>query len=277
MNLYYENSAGNIIDFMSGPLAAQSPETLIKNQWKYSTIASANGLSKVKKFYKELQTAPLKVSVFADSKEEFNDVMYQMHKTFDTDVRRVQTGKLWWNDFYMPVFAVTSSYDEFEEFFDSVEATVEFMSVYPYWIKTISNQYFAITEALGALDFPYDYNLYDFVKSDSLEIINNTCIGEANFEIIFYGPAVNPSVTIGGHLYELGFTLDKGEYAVINSVTQKIKAYSITGDEENIFHTRNKESYIFKKIPEGKVPVLRNKDLAVDINIFDERGEPEWI
>ena len=277
MKLYYESSNGNIIDFMSGALAAQSPETLIKNQWEYSTISSANGLSKVKKFYKNLQTAQLQISVLADSEEEFNDIMYQLHKTFDSDVRKVQTGKLWWNDFYIPVFAVTSSYDEFEEFFDSVEITVEFMSVYPFWTKTIKNQYFTIGESLGTFDFPYDYNLYDFIKPDVVEIINNTCIGEANFEIVFYGPAINPSVTIGGHLYELGLALGEGEYAVINSVTQKIKAYSIIGEEENIFHTRNKDSYIFKKIPEGKVPVLRNKDLAVDINIFDERGEPKWI
>ena len=82
---------------------------------------------------------------------------------------------------------------------------------------------------------------------------------------------------MGNHNYALYVTLAAGEYATIDSKTKKIMKYSVTGEPENVFHLRDKENYIFQKIPEGNAAILRSKDLSVDISIFDERGEPDWI
>ena len=95
--------------------------------------------------------------------------------------------------------------------------------------------------------------------------------------MIFYGPASNPQVVIGGHSYTLYTTLTAGERAEIDSRTKKITKYSINGCTENIFHTRDKDSYIFQKIPYGPLPVNKAAALAFDIVIYDERGEPVWI
>ena len=276
MNLYYEGSDGTIIDFMSGPLAAQEPESLATSKWSYSTISGVNGLGKVKRFWKDTEEATLKVSVLADNKEEFNAVMYQMHRTFDRDIRQMKPGKLWWNGFYKEVFAVETGNEEFEELMESVEKTIKFISVYPYWIQKNVFQYLSYTGAVGTLDFPIDY-AFDYDQSEFTEVVINDCIDAANFEIIFYGPCIDPDVTVGDHLYALYVTLEAGEYAVIDSKTKKIMKYSITGDPENVFHLRDKDSYIFQRIPEGSTAITRSKDLAVDISIFDERGEPDWI
>jgi hypothetical protein len=72
-------------------------------------------------------------------------------------------------------------------------------------------------------------------------------------------------------------TLSSGEYATIDSKTKKIRKYAIDGEEENIFHLRDRESYIFKPIPEGNISVMRSKNIGLDISIYDERGEPRWI
>lgn len=276
MTLYYEGSDGTIIDFMSGPLSAQGPESLVSSKWSYSTISGVNGLGRVKRFWKNTEEASLKVTVLADNAEEFNNVMYQMHRTFDRDIRRMRPGKLWWNDFYKEVFAVENTHDDFEELMESVEKTISFVSVYPYWIRKTTTQCLSYTGVTGSLDYPYDYG-FDYDRSDYIETVINDCISASNFEIIFYGPCINPSVTIGGHSYTLYVTLNAGEYAVIDSKTKKITKYSITGQAENIFHLRDKENYIFEKIPEGIVPISRIISLGVDITIFDERGEPDWI
>lgn len=276
MNLFYEGSDGTIIDFMSGPLAAQEPESLASSKWSYSTISGVNGLGKVKRFWKDTEEAKLKVSVLADDVEEFNSVMYQMHRTFDRDIRQMKPGKLWWNGFYKEVFAVTTENGAFEELMESVERTISFISVYPYWIRKSTFQYLSYTGVTGTLDYPLDYG-FDYDQSEFIETITNDCIDAANFEIIFHGPCIDPDVTVGEHNYALYVTLEDGEYAVIDSKTKKITKYSIIGEPENIFHLRDKEHYIFEKIPEGNNSILRSKDLGVDISIFDERGEPDWI
>jgi len=276
MNLYYEGSDGTVIDFMSGPLAAQEPESLVSSKWSYSTISGVNDLGKIKRFWKSTEERKLKVTVLADDVEEFNSVMYQMHRTFDRDIRQMTPGKLWWNDFYKEVFAIESDHDAFEELMESVERTITFLSVYPYWIRKSTFQYLSYTGVTGTLDFPMDYG-FDYDQSEYIETVNNDCIGAANFEIIFFGPCINPTVTIGEHSYTLYVTLDAGEFARIDSKTKKITKHSVSGDVENIFHLRDKESYIFERIPEGSTTILRSKDLGVDISIFDERGEPAWI
>ena len=280
MTLYYEGSDGSIIDFMKYPVFAQSPETLTDNKWSYSTISGVNGLGKVKRFFKDTQEASLKLSIMAEDAEGFNKVMYDIHRTFDRDIRQLKPGKLWWNGFYKEVFAVETSNDDFEELFEAVEREVRFISVYPYWVRKKTYQYLDLGESAGSLDYDdsvLDYDDFDYDLEEVIEVIENDCIDKANFELKIYGPAQNPSVTVGDHDYELLTDLEEGEYATVNSLTKKILQYDIYGNVENIFHLRSRESYIFELIPEGSTAISRDKNLKVDITLFDERGEPEWI
>lgn len=280
MELYYEGSDGSIINFMSHPIYAQSPETLTNNKWSYTTISGVNGLGRVKRFYKDTQEADLTLSIMTETAEEFNEVMYRIHRIFDRDIRQLKPGKLWWNGFYKEVFAVETSNNSFEELFEAVERSVKFISVYPYWVRTQTYQYFDLSEETGSLDYDdsvLDYDDFDYDLEERIEVIENDCVDKANFELVFYGECSNPSVTIGTHVYELLDDLDAGEYVVINSLTKKITKYDINGDPENVFHLRSRESYIFEPIPEGTTTISRDKSLKVDITLFDERGEPEWI
>ena len=278
MTLYYEGSDGSIINLMEHPVFVQDPENLTDSKWSYSTISGVNGLGRVNRFYKDTQEATLTLSIMADDAEEFNRVMYDIHRTFDRDVRRMKPGKLWWNGFYKEVFATDTSNNEFEELFESVEREVKFISVYPYWVKHYTYQFLSTSDGESAFDYDeLDYDDFDYGLDTIIEAVENDCIDKANFEIKFYGPVNNPSVTIGGHTYELLAELDDGEYATINSLTKKILQYDIYGDAENIFHLRSRDDYIFEPIPEGVNLITRDKTVKVDITLFDERGEPEWI
>lgn len=277
MTLYYEGSDGSRIDLMGDGIYAQDPENLTANKWEYSTISGVNGLGRVKRFYKDTQEAKLNLDIMADNADEFNQIMYKLHRTFDRDIRRMKPGKLWWNDFCKEVFAVETSQNEFDELFEAVNREVTFISVYPYWVRRITYQYGTnITNVDAGLDYDHDYD-FDYGMEEITEVIQNDCIDSANFEMKFYGPIENPSVTIGGHEYEVLTTLAEGDYVIVNSLTKKILQYDAYGNVENVFHLRNRDSYIFQKIPEGETAIARSKDHMLDITIFDERGEPEWI
>ena len=279
MTLYYEGSDGTIIDFMSGDLSAQKPETLASNSWEYTSISGVNG-GRIKKFYKDVQEAELEVEVFSETKEEFDAIMYQMHRTFDRDIKRMTPGRLWWNGFYKEVFAMENSYEDFEELFESVTKKITFVSVNPYWIKVTDHKFFPSQseeedEPTG-FDYPFDY-MIDYGISNVSQFFENEALESANFEIKFYGPCYNPYITIGDNTYRLFVTLTEGERAVIDSRTKKITQVSIIGEETNIFHLRDRENYIFEKIPEGLLPVTKPPGLSAEIVLYDERGEPDWI
>lgn len=277
MTLYYEGSDGSKIDLMGNGIYAQNPESLTANEWKYSTISSVNGVGRVKRFYKDTQESSVTLGIMAGSAEKFNEIMYRLHRTFDRDIRRMKPGKLWWNDWYKEVFAVETSNDEFEELYESVDREVTFISVYPYWVRRITHRYeIGVGTQESGIDYEYDFD-FDYGMEEITEVVKNDCIDAANFEMTIYGPVVNPSVTIGGHEYEVFVSLGSDDKLTINSLTKKVMKYDLYGNEENVFHLRNKESYIFEKIPEGDKFLTRSKEHMLDITIFDERGEPEWI
>lgn len=278
MTLYYEGSDGSKLDLMDGGVYIQDPENLTANKWKYSTISGVNGLGRVKRFYKDTQEANVTLGIMADNAKEFNLIMYNIHRTFDRDIRRMIPGKLWWNGFYKEVFAVETSQASFEELFEAVDRDVTFISVYPYWVKKKTYHYgIGSEEAAGSgMDYEYDHD-FDYDLEEIAEVVRNDCIDAANFELKFYGPVSNPSVTIGGHLYEVATILEEGENLTINSITKKIIQSDAYGNAENVFHLRNRDSYIFEKIPEGEAQILRSKEHMLDVTIYDERGEPEWI
>lgn len=281
MTLYYEGSDGSKINLMGDGIYAQNPEALTTNEWKYSTISGSSGLARVKRFYKDAKELPLTVGIMADSADEFNKIMYRMHRIFDRDVRRMKPGRLWWNDWYRQVFAVETSNESFEELFESVDRDITFLSIGSYWVREVVRKYESGSGAgTGGLDYGLDYGFdydHDYGVDETAEAVENPCIDAANFELRFYGPVVNPAVTIGDHVYEVFDTLSAGEYITVNSITKKIHKYDQYGNETNVFHLRGRDHYIFQKIPEGMNTITRSRDNAMDITIYDERGEPEWI
>lgn len=168
MQLYYEAADGTILNLMQNGIYAQDPEALTQNTWSYTTISGVNGLARVKRFYKNVQTAKMKLSIMAADKEEFNTIMYEMHRIFEKDVRNMTPGKIWWNNFYKEGFVYSTSNDDYEELFESVEHEIEFLSVNPSWIRRTTYQYRAQANETGTLDYPRDYG-YDYDRADILE------------------------------------------------------------------------------------------------------------
>ena len=126
------------------------------------------------------------------------------------------------------------------------------------------------------LDFAFDYPI-DYAPNAAIEQVNNTGFVAANFRLIIYGPCSSPAVYIDNHLYQVNCAVLDGEYLTVDSVTKKIMRTQNDGTSVNEFKNRNKESYIFEKIPAGVVPVSWEGDFGFDVVLLEERSEPKWI
>ncbi|HEX2935803.1 MAG TPA: hypothetical protein VHO72_10660 [Bacteroidales bacterium] len=126
------------------------------------------------------------------------------------------------------------------------------------------------------LDYPYDY-AFDYMALDQNQNITNSSYAAAHFEMLIYGACTNPSVIIGGHEYEVDCTLATGEYLVINTLNKKVYKVNLDGTKEGQLNNRNRDSYLFEKLPSGSNTVQWNGLFGFDVNMLMERSEPIWI
>lgn len=120
-----------------------------------------------------------------------------------------------------------------------------------------------------------DYR-YDYYHNHQRAQLNNDHFAETDFRMLIYGPCTEPKIWIGDHLYHMAATLYDSEYIVIDSRKRTIVKYARNGVQENLFNKRDKENYIFKKIPNGKSAVKWNATFPFDVILFQERSEPPW-
>jgi len=48
------------------------------------------------------------------------------------------------------------------------------------------------------------------------------------------------------------------------------------GSTENCFNLRNRDSYIFEKIPAGVLTIASSANFKFDVVLLEERSEPKW-
>ena len=114
------------------------------------------------------------------------------------------------------------------------------------------------------------------VESSSSSPINNTNFVASNFKLRIYGACINPAIIIGDHTYKVNCTVNAGEYLTIDSTTKKIYVTGTDGTVTNVFSQRDRESYIFEKIPVGMVTVAWGGGYGFDLILLEERSEPKW-
>lgn len=228
------------------------------------------------------EAIPRKLELIILKDYEFRDKIIDI---FEKDVISGKSGKLYKNNYYLKCFVVGVNLKDYllDENFIRIE--IDIVPIYPKWIKNIEVSYRAGGKVVGMnenqqkkkrnldlkVDFPYDYSSSSLKR----EIINST-YAPANFLMSIYGKVNNPKITIGTNVYEVKVNLEVGEVLQIDSLNKTIKKLS-RGQEENIFHLRNREYYIFEKIKSGLNPIFWSGAFGFDIVVFEERSEPRWI
>lgn len=278
MKLYYENSRGKIIDLMNWPVVAQNPEVLAERSWSYETEGNQDGTKNFKQFYKDLEQKQLQLSVMADDRESYNQLMDDMSETFDYDIRNRQPGKIWWNDRYKEAYVTASDLSDYEEDFEAIESTITVSTTYPWWIKENRVEgHIGRQESTGNnLDYPHDYP-FDYYNGIEDVQISNESISDCNFQLTIYGPCENPRLIIGNHVYGLTCTLEDGEYLVIKSREKKAYKVKITGEQESVFQFRDGEYYLYEKLHPGIYRISWDGLFGFELTAYEERSEPRWI
>lgn len=235
--------------------------------------------NKIRSLDKGIQKSKLPVTIICKTESDGINARNRLFEIAEKDTLAMNHGKIYVGDYYLRCFVTKSQKKDYLQNNRYMVATLTISTDYPFWIRETTNTFRKLGSggSTGAfLDYSFDYP-YDYMAETASGTLNNTAVAESNFRMIIYGSCINPVVYINGHAYSVECTVGAGEYLTIDSVTKKIYLTGVDGTITNLFGKRNRESYIFQKIPPGNNSVTWEGDYGIDIILLEERSEPKWI
>ncbi len=242
--------------------------------------------NRISSFNKGVATKAVPIVICCRSEDEGIAVRNRLLEITEKDVLAVEHGKIIIGDYYLKCYITGSKKNNYLLDKKYMETTLTVATDYPQWIKEtlvsfrINGDVFSDVEedALGKRNLDYNVDFpYDYMSEMKGKTLDNTGFAGVNFRLMVYGAAVNPVIYIGGHCYQVNCHIEENEYLTIDSIAKTILLTKQDGTVENHFHQRNRESYIFEKIPPGINIVTWDKTFGFDVVMFEERSEPKWI
>lgn len=254
---------------------------------KESLYANANDLrdfvwnvvsknNRISGFTRGVITKSLPVVIACRNEEAGLKIRNKLFEIAEKDVLALQHGKLLIGDYYLKCYITGSKKGEYLKSKRSMNVDLTISTDYPYWVKETTTTFNYWEGSLGTnldynRDFPSDYTSNLIGKQ-----LNNTDFVPSNFRLNFYGICENPSVIIGGHEYAVNVSVGANEYLTVDSIEKTIVLTHTDGTKENCFNFRNRDSYIFEKMPSG-ISNVAGGNFKFDITLLEERSEPKWI
>lgn len=219
----------------------------------------------------------LPVVIICDTEAKGIAARNKLMEVVEKDVLAMKHGRIIIGDYYFRCFVTKSQKKNYLTTKRWMEITLTLTTDFPYWVKEETFAFRKLGEGSGGTNLDLMHDLpYDFFSGMGNKRLNNTGFVGTNFKMIIYGACVDPAVYVSGHLYQVNHELQPGEYLTIDSVEKKIYLTANDGTITNLFNLRNRESYIFEKIPPGNNTVIWEGDFGVDITLLEERSEPKW-
>ena len=269
----YENHLGQRYEGLPNGVYLNHSE-LRNYSWKYDTINSA-----ISRFYRPITNRKIQLLVCGYSAEDAMTAMNRLVDLAESDLAAKIPGKIFIGDYYTTGYITSSKKKNY--LIDKRLCNIELVmtSDDPAWYREKTHQFFPETESGGAIgggtDYPFDYQ-YDYAYvMKGHEIVCNSS-GSHAFRMVIYGEAVNPSVSIGGHVYAINGTVSKGEILVIDSLNKTITLTTALGNRINWFDKRGRKDYIFEPIPSGQNTVSWSGTFGFDLTVIEKRSEPRW-
>lgn len=233
--------------------------------------------NKITALRRDISTRKLPVTIVCQTEEQATAAKNKLMEVVEKDVLALQHGRIVVGDYYFRCFVTKSQKKNYLYHKNYLTMTLTLTSDFPFWVKETTHIFRKVTEAVGGtnLDYPHDYS-FDYFSGMGNKELNNLDFVPTNFRMIIYGACKNPAVYVSGHMYQMFCELLNGEYITIDSITKKIYKTAIDGTQTNVFNLRNRDSYIFEKIPAGTNTVIWLGDFGVDITLLEERSEPKW-
>lgn len=266
----YINHINETVEFGDGGIFVN------ENNLRDYTWNATEKNNKISSFSKKVTTRTIPVVILCNSEDEGMEIRNRLFEVIEKDVLAMKHGRIVIGDYYLKCFVTASAKKKYLSTKTSITISLTVTTDYPYWIKeTIETFGYGSGKPGKNLDYNTDHP-YDYTSNMLGEQVANTGIVPENFRIRVYGACDNPQISIGGHLYEVKVKIERNEYLTIDSATKKIILKHTNGSETNCFNLRNRDSYIFEKIPTGINKVSANNDFKFDVTLYEERSEPKW-
>lgn len=268
--LKYVNHRNETLEFGNGKLFVN------ENDLRNFTWSVTSKNDRISGFKKGIVSKTIPVILKCDSAEEGIALRNRIFEVFEKDVLAVKHGKIIIGDYYLKCFVVESKKSDYSLFNGYMKISLKISTDFPYWIKETSSTFNYGTGTAGKnLDFNRDFPS-DYTSNLIGKQLNNTDFVPSNFRINIYGACEKPKITIAGHDYEVAVSVALNEYLTIDSENKTIILTHTDGTQENCFNKRNKDSYIFEKMPVGISNVSVNGNFKFEVILLEERGEPKW-
>ena len=270
--LKYKNHRNEVFDFGVDGIYINAND-LRDYEW---SVAQRN--NRVASFYRETATRTLPVVIMCDTAEKGIAARNKLFEVVEKDVLAAKHGQIIIGDYYYRCYVVASRKSDYSRTERRMRVELTLVSDYPYWVR--ETEHAVATGADGGFtpgsnyafwDYPHDY-----CGTNQLQSLVNPNFVASNCRLIIHGAAVNPTVYIGGHKYRVDCTVADGEYLTIDTVAKTVVLTKNNGEQVNEFKNRCRDSYIFEKIPSGKVDVTWDGDLSMTVVLLEERSEPKW-
>lgn len=269
--LKYINHIGESLNFGQNGLFVNA-NTLHDYTWAYS---SDNG--KISSFSKEITPFTVPVVVACPTEDEGIRTINRLMECAEKDVLANEAGTIIIGEYYLKCFIVESKKSKYNGLRGFVKAELKVVSDYPMWIKEYTQTFTKGKSEAGGknFDLPHDFP-YDYSSFSSINTLKNPSFVSTDFKITIHGPVENPLIYIAGWPYKLNCNISRYEYVTIDSKAKTIVKTKRDGSKENYFRYRDKENYIFEKIPAGELSVTWVGDFVFEVILYEERSEPKW-
>ena len=277
--IYYQNTAGKQVRLDAPPFMTDITELAgFALSYQANPYTDRHG-GRVNGFTAGIQTKKIAVGVLA-SREGIREALDRLLEVTQYDVLAGAAGRFYVGDHYLLCNLYGSAVESmFDPDIEYVEKSYQLVISYPFWCREAVTEYLPderVVEQADFLDYPHDYS-YDYLIDDfAVQSLENSHYGDSGFRMVVYGPASDPRVTIGGHLYHVRTTLYEGDYLTVDSREGTVLCTRNDGRKENLFNLRDKDSDLFRKIPPGTSTVVYDHTFGFTVTLFQERSELPW-
>ena len=273
----YVNSKGREMDLSSTFAARIRKKTA--GFYNYEYTPDTTGLSKgvrVNRITKAAAEYTITLDV-TGTPEERAERLQKFFELVDYDVAMEKPGRFWVGDQYLDGFVIKSEMQYYDNRHRTLGREFTLFAPYPYWIEDRVLRYRKVEEdQASGIDLPTDF-AFDLGKSlGGSDSVDNTHYIPTSFLLTVYGPATDPTLTIGGHLYKVNTTLAAGEYLQIDSINKKVIRHTTSGQDVNEYNNREKSQSVFEPIPPGNNILVWSGAFSFDLVLHQERSELKW-